>query len=203
MDKIILASSSPRRRMLLRQIGIPFDIIVGSAEEKMEPSTLPWDLVIELSRQKAEDVARGLGKGYLVIGADTIVVHRNKILGKPKDMDDAYSMISVLQGDMHEVYTGITLIKTSDNIIKSGFEKTEVHMRELSPEIINAYIDTKEPMDKAGSYGIQGIGTLLIDKIHGDYNNVVGLPLKLLAALLGEIDIELFNYITFKSQECE
>lgn len=197
MSKIILASSSPRRKMLLEQIGLSFEIIVSNADEVVDPMLSPSELVIQLSKQKAADVAKNLEGDFIVIGADTIVVYKDKVLGKPKDREEAKTMLTMLQGNIHEVYTGITLIQTKNHLIKVGYERTEVHMRSLSPSTIDAYINTKEPMDKAGAYGIQGIGAVLIDKICGDYNNVVGLPLTLLSVLLEEMNINIFENYTF------
>ncbi|WP_058485500.1 nucleoside triphosphate pyrophosphatase [Defluviitalea phaphyphila] len=198
MDKIILASSSPRRKMLLEQIGIPFNIIISNVEEIINSNISPSELVKSLSKQKAENVSNNLKGDFIVIGADTVVVYKGKILGKPKDKKEAFCMLSMLQGNIHEVYTGITIIRTKDKLIKTGVEKTEVYMRELSSDLINSYIETNEPMDKAGAYGIQGKGAVLIDKIHGDYNNVVGLPLNLLSKLLEEIGINIFKDYIFK-----
>lgn len=196
MDKIVLASGSPRRKMLLEQIGVPFDIIISNTDEMIDPMLSPSELVIQLAKEKAIDVAKGLKSGFIVIGADTIVVYKGKLLGKPKDKEDAKAMLNMLQGNMHEVYTGVTLIQTSNQLIQSGFEITEVYMRPLTSSIIEDYINTNEPLDKAGAYGIQGKGTILIDKICGDYNNVVGLPLKLLSTLFENMEKNLFDYIT-------
>lgn len=190
MGQIILASASPRRRELLEQIGISFEICPAKGEEIIT-KTLPDEVVSELSAQKAREVAAMLkqyGKQHkdlmtpqdiMVLGADTVVSVDNQILGKPKDEADAVRMLSLLSGRSHEVYTGVTLVLMS----KSGkvgehtfFEKTAVTMRKMSEEEIERYIATGEPMDKAGAYGIQGKCAIYIDKIEGDYNNVVGLP---------------------------
>ena len=149
MDKIILASASPRRKMLLKQIGIPFDVVVSDVEEEVKLALTPEELVIELSKQKAINVANSLGEGFLVIGADTIVVFEGKILGKPKDKEDAYKMLSMLQGNCHEVYTGVTIIRTKDKQIESIMKNESLYERNFSQSIINKYIDTKEPLDKA------------------------------------------------------
>ena len=180
---IILASASPRRKELLRQIGWEFEICVSEVEEKVT-KILPWEVVEELSLQKAEDVyckvvEKRDRSPFLVIGADTIVACDGKILGKPKDRQDAISMISLLQGRSHHVYTGVTLIFcTEDGVQKSStfHEETEVTFYPMDKEEIVAYVDSKEPMDKAGGYGIQGLCARYISGISGDYNNVVGLP---------------------------
>ncbi|MBS6196419.1 MAG: septum formation inhibitor Maf [Clostridiales bacterium] len=189
MDKIILASQSPRRRELLTQIGLEFTVCPSTVEESIT-STDPVEAVKELSLQKAEDVAELTGKVWkeqktaekqqeecLVIGADTIVVYEGRMLGKPKDREDAIRMLTMLQGRTHSVYTGVTLIfsgKTDRTITFA--EETKVSMYPMSEEEIFWYVDTKEPMDKAGAYGIQGLCARFIEKIEGDYNNVVGLP---------------------------
>jgi len=195
MEKIILASASPRRKMLLNQIGVSFEVMVSDVEEKINYELPPDELVKELSRQKAMNVAKRLGEGFLVIGADTVVVFDGRILGKPKDKEDAFKMLFMLQGHWHEVYTGVTIIKTKDMLVESDCEKTEVYMRKLSSSLINQYINTGEPLDKAGAYGIQEKGGLFIDKINGDYNNVVGLPVKLIVALAEKMGVDLYQNI--------
>ena len=180
---IILASASPRRKELLNQIGWEFEICVSEVEEKVT-KTLPWEVVEELSRQKAEDVYRKVVEKrdrsmFLVIGADTIVACDGQILGKPKDRQDAISMISQLQGRSHHVYTGVTLIlctEAGQQKSSTFHEETEVTFYPMNEDEIVAYVDSKEPMDKAGGYGIQGLCARYISGISGDYNNVVGLP---------------------------
>lgn len=204
MGQIILASASPRRKELLEQVGISFEICPAKGEE-MITKTLPNEVVSELSAQKAREVAAML-KQYgehhkdlmtpddiMVIGADTVVSVDNQILGKPKDETDAARMLSLLSGRSHEVYTGVTLVFMS----KSGkvgehtfFEKTTVTMQKMSEEEIDRYIATREPMDKAGSYGIQGKCAIYIDKIEGDYNNVVGLPVSAIYRELKKLGID-------------
>ena len=182
MRKIILASQSPRRRELLTQIGLEYEVCPSTIEEIIT-DTNPVDIVKSLSLQKAMDVAEQKKKEYpqeslLVIGADTIVVYENKILGKPKSEEDAVSMLSMLQGKTHSVYTGVALIFIEDGKqeVKSFAEETQVTMYPMTQEEILWYVGTKEPMDKAGGYGIQGYCARFIEKIYGDYNNVVGLP---------------------------
>ena len=183
--KIILASASPRRRELLHQIGWEFEVCVSQVEEKIT-KTIPWEVVEELSAQKAEDVfermqesASGAKEPLLVIGADTIVACDGRILGKPSDREDAAAMLKLLQGRSHHVYTGVTvcLRKADGKIVRSTFhEATEVTFYPMTEEEIQWYVDSGEPMDKAGSYGIQGLCARYISQITGDYNNVVGLP---------------------------
>ena len=176
--KIILASASPRRRELLTQIGVNFAVQPACGAEVITGSN-PEEVVKELSAQKAEEVAKMQQEGdWLVIGADTVVSCDSRILGKPKDEADAFVMLSMLQGHTHEVYTGVTLYwSVNGKEQKLTFaEQTKVTMYAMTAEEIRAYIKTGEPMDKAGSYGIQGKCAAFIEKISGDYNNVVGLP---------------------------
>lgn len=186
MYRFILASASPRRKELLNQVGMQFEIIKSDVEEFIT-STAPEQVVMELSRQKAEDVYHNLidKKDVIVIGADTIVYNNNRILGKPKDKEDAFKMISDLSGKSHDVYTGVTL--DIDGKIVSFAEKTRVDVYAMTESEIYDYIATGEPMDKAGAYAIQGYFAAYIKGIEGDYNNVVGLP-------VGRICQELKNY---------
>ncbi len=187
--RVILASASPRRLDLLRQVGIEPEVEPSHVEEVIT-STVPDQVVMELSRQKAEDIAAlHTGKDVIVIGADTVVAYDGKILGKPQDREDAVRMIRMLQGHIHQVYTGVTLVfcgKTSgeqaiavDNgsHIITFAEKTDVHVCPMTEAQIRSYVETGEPMDKAGAYGIQGRFAVWVKGISGDYNNVVGLPL--------------------------
>ena len=180
--KIILASASPRRTELLGQIGMEHEIIVSDCEEIIT-SEVPQDVVMELSTQKAEDVYKKYKishpvENFLVIGSDTIVSIDGMILGKPKDEEDAHSMISRLQGNTHQVYTGVTILWNVEGKKKQNtfYECSNVDVYPMSEEEIKDYIHSGEPMDKAGSYGIQGRFAAHIRGIHGDYNNIVGLP---------------------------
>ena len=179
MESIILASASPRRKELLSQIGIEYEIIPSNTEEIIT-STIPSDIVMELAKQKAEDVVRNVNKpGKIVLGADTIVAFDNKVMGKPVNEEDAFSMISSLANATHQVYTGVSLsyLKKDGEIYSHVFfEKTDVVVYPMTKEEIWDYIETKDCMDKAGSYGIQGAFAAFIKGINGDYNNVVGLP---------------------------
>jgi septum formation protein len=172
--KVILASGSPRRRELLTQAGIDYEVCPADIEENTN-ETLPSKVVEDLSRQKAMAVASE-HKGQIVLAADTVVAFDDKILGKPADEDDAFNMLTELSGRTHQVYTGVTIVDVNGNV-NTFSECTDVTMYENSSEAIRAYIASKEPMDKAGAYGIQGLGAILVEKISGDYNNVVGLPL--------------------------
>lgn len=175
--KLILASASPRRKELLGKIGLKFEIIPAKGEEVVTKK-LPWEVVEELSFQKAKEIADMQTEECIVIGSDTIVAKEEKIMGKPKDEADAYEMLSEIAGNVHQVYTGVTLIRTGKEPKVITFaEKTDVHLYPMSDEEIYAYIATKDPMDKAGAYGIQGDFAIHVKGIEGDYYNVVGLPI--------------------------
>ena len=181
MNKIILASASPRRKELLKQMGLEFEVMPSHCEEVITRK-IPWEIVMELSSQKARELVYkaamdslsddksgndGDGQNVLVIGADTIVAYKDEILGKPKDKDDAVRMLKLLQGKQHSVYTGVSLV-----YLKEGIAQTRTFVEETK-----VYVATGEPMDKAGAYAIQGLFAEFIVKIDGDYNNVVGLPI--------------------------
>ena len=174
---IILASNSPRRRELLRQIGVEPEIRPSKVEEWVT-AQVPEKVVMELSLQKAEDVAAGAPAGTLIVGADTVVAVDGRILGKPKSHEEAADMIRMIQGRAHQVYTGVTMIRKEETGSRgrSFAEKTDVLVYPMTEEEIKAYADLDEPMDKAGAYGIQGRFAAYIEGIRGDYNNVVGLP---------------------------
>ena len=175
--KLILASASPRRKELLGKTGLEFEIIPAKGEEKVTKS-LPWEVVEELSLQKAKDIAKLQTEECIVIGSDTIVAKGKMIMGKPKDEADAFHMLSQIAGDVHQVYTGVTLIRTGAHPKTVTFaEKTDVSLYPMSSEEINDYIATKDPMDKAGAYGIQGDFAIHVKGIAGDYYNVGGLPI--------------------------
>lgn len=174
--EMILASASPRRRELLAQIGLTFTVIPSKGEEVMVGET-PAEIVKGLSREKAREVARE-HKHCIVIGADTVVANQNRILGKPVSKADAVEMIKGLQGGSHEVYTGVTLIRKDFRGLRevSFAEETKVFVYPMTADEICSYVDSNEPMDKAGAYGIQGLFGAYIKRIEGDYTNVVGLP---------------------------
>ncbi|MCM1160985.1 MAG: Maf family protein [Roseburia sp.] len=207
----ILASNSPRRRELLQQAGVPFTVMPSKINEVITKAE-PEEIVQELSAQKAEDVFQGLEDGEketsIVLGADTVVACEGvmegacmegkekgdaglQILGKPKNQEEAFCMLKKLQGKSHLVYTGVTLVwQEKGKIERESFAaETKVVFYPMTDEEIRTYIETKEPMDKAGAYGIQGKGAIYIKEIQGDYNNVVGLPLGALYQRMKEIFI--------------
>ena len=185
-DTIILASNSPRRRELMAQVRLEYEVIPSEVEE-IVTKTIPSDVVLELSEQKCIDVAKGVIRNLptqeydvIVIGADTVVANDNRIYGKPANEEDAKRMLSDLRGHSHSVFTGVTFAKVHDKEIvetRSFYEETLVYMLDYSDDIIDMYVASGEPLDKAGAYGIQGLGAILVDRIEGDYNNVVGLPI--------------------------
>ncbi|MDF0726766.1 Maf family protein [Cytobacillus sp. S13-E01] len=173
MKRLILASSSPRRKELLSNLHLSFEISVSNIEEIIDPHLTPDQIVLSLAEQKAAEVARNYQADF-VIGADTIVVFNNHILGKPKDKEDSFSMLKMLSGNTHEVLTGVAIFHKGNSV--TFYEKTEVVFWELTEEEIWEYINSGEPADKAGSYGIQELGSALVKRINGDYFSVVGLP---------------------------
>lgn len=189
--KIILASASPRRKALLEMLGVrDLTVIPAKGEESIDPALTPEELVKALSRQKAAEVAAVCGgEDAAVIGADTVVVLDGAVLGKPKDGADAKRMLSALSGRGHAVWTGITAIRGNRSISRA--ERTEVFFRPLSEREIDAYIATGAPLDKAGAYGAQDLASLFVERIDGDFFNVVGLPLCALGKLLRELGVDL------------
>ena len=183
MKQLILASTSPRRKEILKLSGYDFSVVSPDCEESI-PETTPEEYVMELSRRKAL-AAGALLEHAVVIGADT-VVSLDRILGKPSNKEDARCMLKKLSGQVHTVYTGVTILDCDTHFTRSFYEATEVEFYPLAEEEIDAYIRTGEPMDKAGAYGIQGRGAVLVKRINGDYYNVVGLPLAHLMQVLKE-----------------
>jgi septum formation protein len=174
MKRLILASSSPRRKELLEMINLPFEILASHIEEAVPESSTPEEIVQSLAYQKAKAVAN-LEKDAYVLGADTIVVYKGIILGKPKTEQDAFEALKMLSGNTHEVLTGVAIVSQEHEI--TFYERSKVTFWELTDEEISNYIASKEPMDKAGSYGIQGKGALFVKRIEGDYFSIVGLPI--------------------------
>ena len=186
--RIILASQSPRRRELLERMGLTeFQVLPARGEEVMDLALPPERLVEELSRRKAEEVSSA-HPDALVIAADTVVAIDGQVLGKPRDRAEAARMLARLSGREHVVYTGVTLRLGAR--ADTGHEATPVRFRPLSPEDIDHYVSTGEPMDKAGAYGIQGLGCTLVEGISGDYYNVMGLPVCRLARMLARFGVD-------------
>ena len=186
---IILASQSPRRRQLLEQVGFTdFLIRPAQGEELADPNLDPGGLVEALSRQKALEISASADPEDLIIAADTVVAVDGQVLGKPHSIQQAHEMLSALSGREHTVYTGVTVCRGGQ--ILTQHEATTVRCRPLTAQEIDAYIATGEPMDKAGSYGIQGRGALLVEGISGDYFNVVGLPVCRLGRMLTQFGVD-------------
>ncbi|MCD8382967.1 MAG: Maf family protein [Clostridiales bacterium] len=180
---IILASQSPRRRALLEQMGISdFTVLPARGQEDMSAELTPEHLVETLALNKGREVAARTAAGNLVIAADTVVALHGEVLGKPQDEADAYRMLQLLSGETHAVHTGVAVLRDGQSLCEH--ETTLVRFRSLSDREIRAYIATGEPMDKAGAYGIQGRGAVLVEGIQGDYCNVVGLPVCRLSRML-------------------
>ena len=191
MPALILASQSPRRQELLRRIGITdFTVLATDSDESYDPRWSPEELVSRLSARKAAAAARAAGPDALVIAADTMVFLDDRRLGKPADEADAFGMLSALSGREHTVRTGVTVRR--GEVVRTEVEATAVRFRPLTAEEIRRYIATGEPMDKAGAYGIQGLGALLVEGIRGDYFNVMGLPVLRLARMLRGFGVDLF-----------
>jgi septum formation protein len=175
-DRLILASASPRRKEMLTDLGLDFEIMTAQVDEEVQHGESPEEFVKRAAIEKALDISRKQPDAW-VIGADTIVVHDEEILGKPKDGNDAQRKLMRLSGTMHRVLTGFCLQREIDEKTISRVVATEVYFSPFTEEIAAAYVATGEPLDKAGAYGIQGRGGFLVEKINGSYSNVVGLPL--------------------------
>ena len=190
MKTIILASASPRRKELLERIGLKFDVEAGNYEEEIIAGIEPHELVRQLSLKKAQAVAVG-HKNVIIIAADTIGVLGNKILGKPHTEDEARKMLKEISGKPHTVITGFTILDTATDKVLSETVDTKVYIKQLTLPEIDAYVKTGEPLDKAGAYAIQGLGAVIVEKIEGDYYNVMGLPLNALVEALKEFTINI------------
>lgn len=194
--KLILASTSPRRRELLASLQLPFEVVPSHADESVQRGLSPEKIVETLALRKAGAVAQTVREQYdnaLIIGSDTIVVLDGEILGKPVDEADAVRMITALQGRTHRVFTGVACIHTGTGEQNIGYRETSVTMKPLDAKTIAAYVKTGEPADKAGAYAIQGFGATLIEGIQGCYFNVVGLPLSLLSDMLSGFGISVLR----------
>lgn len=192
MQKIILASGSPRRKQILEQVGLKFTVEVSDYEEKPIPGVVPSEFVETLSLEKAKAIAKNHDDA-IIIGADTIVVLDNQILGKPKTKEDAREMLKKLSGNTHSVFTGFTIIDTVNKRTITNHVETKIRFKNLSEEEISAYIETEEPMDKAGAYGVQDRGALFVEYIEGDYASVMGLPILKIFEILKTLGIDILK----------
>ena len=192
MRQIILASSSPRRRELLEKAGVHFQVMPSQEEEHIEKKE-PAQIVENLSWQKAASVASKTGQDVIVIGSDTLVAYEGRVLGKPRDAEEAVETLKLLQGNTHQVYTGVTVIvrDKEEEITKTFSRRTDVTFYPVDEKDIRDYVATGDPMDKAGSYDIRGDFSVYIKEIYGDYNNVVGLPVSMLFWEMKQLGINL------------
>lgn len=190
MRKIILASKSPRRKALLNNIGLKFTVEVSNIEEKININIKPQKTAEKLSLEKARQIAKK-HKDAIIIAADTFVVYKNKILGKPETEKNAEKMLKLLSGKQHLVITGFTIIDTKSGKTVTKSDETKVYMKKMTSGEIDAYIKTKEPLDKAGAYAVQEKGGIFVEKIEGDFLNVVGLPVFKLTSELKKFNVRI------------
>ena len=188
MKRVVLASASPRRKELLEQIGLQFEVEPSNYDEEITSASEPHETARKLSLGKARAAARK-HRNALIIAADTFVVLGDRILGKPRTNSEARETLRALNGQVHSVITGFTILDAETGKVVSRSVETRVNMRKLTIEEIESYVRTKEPLDKAGGYAIQGRGAVLVERIEGDYSNVVGLPLSALAESLKEFGV--------------
>jgi len=199
MKRIILASASPRRKELLEKLGLKFEVDASNCEEEIDPVLGPDELVRRISITKAKAVAQR-HQDAVIIAADTIGVIGKKLLGKPHTADEAGKMLAKISGKSHEVITGFTILDTVTNKIMTGTVSTKVYIKKLTRQEIAAYVQTGEPLDKAGAYGIQGRGAVIVEKIEGDYYNVMGLPLSALTEALIEFGISVWGVTSLNNR---
>jgi septum formation protein len=190
MKRIILASASPRRKELLEKIGLKFEVEPSNYAEDLRSGLSPDELVRSISLEKAKAIA-SKHKKAVVIAADTFIVFRGKIMGKPVTEAEARKMLMVLKGKPHSVITGFTILDTDKNKVLTKSVETVVHIKDLTSDEIEAYVKSGEPLDKAGAYAIQGLGSVIVERIEGDYFNIIGLPLSALAEGLKEFGIHI------------
>jgi septum formation protein len=199
MKRIILASASPRRKELLEKLGLKFEVDASNCAEEIDPTLEPDELVRRISITKAKSVAQR-HQDAVIIAADTIGVIGKKLLGKPHTADEAGKMLAQISGKSHEVITGFTILDTVTDKIMTGTVSTKVYIKKLTQQEIAAYVQTGEPLDKAGAYGIQGRGAVIVEKIEGDYYNVMGLPLSALTEALIEFGISVWGVTSLNNR---
>lgn len=192
-EQLVLASASPRRRDLLAGLQLDFEVRSAEIDESALTDELPEDHVLRLARAKAQAVA---WPGELVLAADTVVVLEGRILGKPADPAEAHQMLSSLTGREHDVYTGVALFEPDRDTLVSATDRSEVRIAALDKDEISWYVSTGEPLDKAGSYAIQGLGALFVERVVGNYTNVVGLPLPLTRSLFRQLSYDILDFRT-------
>lgn len=195
--RIILASTSPRRKELLEKLSIPVEVVPSGVDEELAVENSPYERVSELSKLKASVVAKNIDDEAVIIGADTVVTYLGRILNKPESRNEAVEMISILQGKHHTVYTGMTVIykdKNGNCTQETYVDGTDVEFASMSEQLIEKYVDTGEFSDKAGGYAIQGKGSVFILNVNGNYDNVVGLPIPILYKSLKEHGIDITEF---------
>jgi septum formation protein len=197
MEKIILASRSPTRQKLAKIMGLDFDMVISNYVEDNSLRLPPHELAMELAFGKALDVSKRFSEG-IVIGIDTFVYFNGKVIGKPKDRVGAFNMLKSFSGKCHEVYSGIAIIDCKTGKVIKDFGMTKVYFSEMSDSEINKYIETEEPLDKAGSYGIQDLGSIFIEKIEGDFFNVGGFPINNIYKNLVKMGVDIFECEAWK-----
>ncbi len=197
MKRLVLASCSPRRREILEQLGLKFEVVPSGIDEIMPEGCAPEEIATGVALQKAKYVAKGLDYPAFVIGADTIVVLDGRIMGKPSGAKEAIEMLKKLSGRVHTVITGVAVIDNESMERRSGHQRTLIKMRDIHPERIKRYIATGEPLDKAGAYAVQGRAAIFIHSIRGCYYNVVGLPITKLDDLFSSLGMDLFRLCKF------
>ncbi len=188
MVKLILASNSPRRKQIIKDLNLEFEVIPSNYEEKRDTDIFSYDIIEDLATQKALDVVKRVGKDEIVLGADTVVVLDNKILGKPKNKDDAFNMLKSLSGRTHSVVTSLCGINTKTNRAALISTTSYVRFKVLSDELIHYYIDNFNPLDKAGSYGIQELPPNFLDKYEGSFENIVGLDPEAVKSVIQQLE---------------
>lgn len=189
MAKLILASASPRREELLKKMGLEFTVVASKINEEEYSGLSPVTMVRKLAQAKAEEVAE-LVENAIIIAADTVVVHNDEVIGKPADKQEAELILKRLRDSRHTVITGLAIFSTDKNNTYVEHDETDVYMRYIEDREIAGYIDTGEPLDKAGAYGIQGLGGIFVEKINGSFFTVVGLPIHKLVLMLKKLSME-------------
>lgn len=201
MRKLVLASGSPRRREILEQIGLDFEVIPSGIDEASPEGCSPEEAAMAIALRKARHVTKKVRYPALVIGADTIVILRGEIMGKPADARQAFQMLNRLSGEEHTVITGVAVTNSENGEERTGYERTLVRMKGICPERIEKYVCTGEPLDKAGAYAVQGRAAVFIHSIKGCYYNVVGLPVAKLDSMFHSLDVDLFEFLNVMKVE--
>lgn len=196
--RLVLASNSPRRKDLLKNLGLNFEVMPSNVDESFDPKLPPAEVVTILAEAKAREIGRrlnqtGTSQPTIIVGSDTLVVLDNKIFGQPKSQLEAVQMLKQLSGRQHTVYTAVSLLKLPEQTTSTACDSSKVFLRHLQPAEIEAYVQTGEPMDKAGAYALQGIGAALVEKVEGCVTNIIGLPVPVVVRLLRESGVKILG----------